>query len=74
MIALLAWVAAVLGWAALWLAGRGHRHGWLLTAVTSLVWVSVNTGLRLWGAVIAGVVSAVLALRNWRSAPECRCS
>ena len=61
----IAWLAAALGWTAMWLCGRRNRSGWVLSVAASLLWLGVNAGLRLWAGVVASGIAAAIGVRNW---------
>ncbi len=67
MTGLVAWLAAALGWASMWLCGRRDRHGWMFSVAASVLWLGINARLGLWAGVAASAIAAVIAARNWQT-------
>lgn len=68
MIQTLAWAATLLGWAAAWSIGNGHRNGWAVSIIAAAAWVAVDSSFNIWAGVTSAAVAGGIAARNWRRA------
>lgn len=67
MIAALEWIIAALGLASYWMLARRNRFGWVVNAVSQLLWLYVAIATKQWPFVLLSFMYAYLSWRGWRT-------
>lgn len=59
------WLLAAVGILGLWIAGSGHREGWMIGMGAQLLWISYALFTEQYGFIPAALCYGAVYLRNW---------
>lgn len=61
---ILSWVVAISGFAGTWFVGRKMYTGWIILAITQVIWIIYGALVHHWSFILSGVVYIFICTKS----------